>query len=234
MKDASVEGWNVVDRDAAVLWREYKFSKSGSATTMVFRGNRGLIVVSPGSRMDPRALDALAEFGNVEALIANNAFHHLGHSEWRARFPEAKSYAPAAALPRLAKKASGVSFEPLSNLQLPRSVHYQDAPGFKTGDVILSVDSAKGAVWYTSDLLTNIPSLPPWPVRWLFTATDSAPGFRLFRLGVWLLVKDKRALRDWTLGEMDKHVPSVVIPGHGAAVDTADVADRMREQLHKL
>src|SRR5687768_8082592 len=44
-----IEGWNVIDEGATVLWREYSFTKGATATTLVFRGVDGLVVVSPGS-----------------------------------------------------------------------------------------------------------------------------------------------------------------------------------------
>lgn len=67
-----IEGWNVIDRDAAILWREYPFTKGAYATTLVFRGADGLVVVSPGTKLDARAYDALADLGEVRALVANN------------------------------------------------------------------------------------------------------------------------------------------------------------------
>src|SRR6187402_3213344 len=108
-----IEGWNVVDEAAGVLWREYSFTKGAYATTFVFRGEDGLVVVSPASRMPARELDALAELGPVRALVANNTLHHLGQPEWHARFPDAVSYCPRGAVATLAKKAKGIAFRPL-------------------------------------------------------------------------------------------------------------------------
>jgi hypothetical protein len=88
------EGWHLLDDDAHVLWREYVFSRGARATTMVFRGADGLVVVSPATGMADRDFDELREHGEVRALVANNTYHHMGQASWRARFPEAKSYAP--------------------------------------------------------------------------------------------------------------------------------------------
>jgi glyoxylase-like metal-dependent hydrolase (beta-lactamase superfamily II) len=229
-----LEGWNVIDSDAAVLWREYSFSKGAYATMFVFRGTDGLVVVSPGSRMDPRALDALAELGRVRALVANNAFHHMGQKEWRARFPDAESYCPPGAVAALNKKAPGVPFRPLTELALPPNARWEDVPGYKTGETILRVDAKRGPVWYTGDLLTNIQRTPGPPLSWLFSLTDSAPGFRLFRLGVWVFIKDKKAVRQWMLNRLEKEPPAIVIPAHGPAVDASDVAEQARVQIRKL
>lgn len=228
------EGWNILDRDAAILWRQYEFTKGAYATTLVFRGADGLVVVSPAQKLEPRAYDALAEFGPVRALIANNTSHHFGQKEWRERFPEAESYGPPGAVEVLGKKVPGVTFRPMSDLVLPAHVHWEDAPGWKTGETLLSVGSARGPVWYAGDLLANIQQLPGPPLRWLFSLTDSAPGFRLFKLATWLLVKDKHVVRDWMLAQIDRFPPAIVVPAHGPPCDAADVAEQARTQLRRL
>jgi hypothetical protein len=228
------EGWNTIDDEAHVLWREYWFTKGAKATTLVFRGVDGLVVVSPGTRVTDRELDALREHGEVRALVANNTFHHLGQAPWRARFPDAVSYAPAGALQKLAKKAPGISFRPLSDLALPEHVRYHDPPGFRTGEALFSIGTSKGAVWFTGDLLTNIQGTPPPPLRWLFTWTDSAPGFRLFKPAVWLAIKDKKAVHAWMLERLASDPPSVVVPAHGPAFDGPDVASLARAQIERL
>jgi glyoxylase-like metal-dependent hydrolase (beta-lactamase superfamily II) len=230
----SLEGWNVIDEERAILWREYSFSKGAYATTFAFRGADGLVVVSPGARMEDRAFDALAEFGAVRALVASNTLHHLGQAEWRKRFPDADSFCPRDAVAPLSKKEPGIVFRPLSELDLPEQVRWQEAPGFKSGETILSVDAKQGPVWFTSDVLTNLQRFPGPPLGWLFTLTGSAPGFRLFRLSTWIFVKNRPALREWMLARLDEHPPVIVVPGHGPAFEAADVAERARAELLKL
>lgn len=229
-----MEGWNTIDEGGCVLFREYAFTKGAYATTLVFRGADGLVVVSPAAHLDARAYDALAEHGELRALIASNADHYLGQKEWRARFPDAESYAPPGALPSLAKKLPGVPFRSLAELELPHHVRWEDAPGFKTGETILSVDTERGPVWFTGDVLTNIQRMPGPPLRWLFTLTGSAPGFRLFRLATWAFMRDKRAVREWMLARLDEHPPAIVVPAHGPAYDEADVVERARQELRRL
>ena len=95
-------GWQVLDEDAGVLWREYRFSGKARATTLVCRGtDGGLIVVSPGTGLSAMEYDALKDFGEVRALIANNTYHHLGQQPWRAHFKDALSYAPPRAVEAL-------------------------------------------------------------------------------------------------------------------------------------
>lgn len=229
-----IDGWNVIDEEGAVLWREYVFSGEATATALVFRGSDGLVVVSPPSGLAARDYDALAELGPVRALVANNSFHHMGQAAWRARFKDAESYCPPGAVETLTKKTKGIPFRPLTELALPGNVHWEDAAGFKTGEALLSVKTGKGHVWFTGDLLTNIPRLPGGPFGWIMKWVDAAPGFRLFKPAVWIAVKDKKAVRSWVTKEFAERPPSIVVTSHGPAVDTGDVAALAREQIEKL
>lgn len=231
---ARLEGWNLIDEDAGIAWREYSFSKGAWATMLVFRGVDGLVVVSPGNGVEPRAFDALAELGPVRALVATNGLHHLGQPEWRARFPDAVSYAPPGALPRLAKKATGVPFRSLTELTFPSHVRFEDAPGFKMGEVILRFDTKAGTGWFTGDLLTNIVRTPPPPMGWIFPLTGSGPGFSLFRLGTWLFVKDKKVVREWMLERLEREPPALIVPAHGAPIEANDIAERAKAEIRRL
>jgi glyoxylase-like metal-dependent hydrolase (beta-lactamase superfamily II) len=230
----SSNGWNVIDADGAVLWREYSFSKGASATTFVMRGDDGLIVISPGSGLSAADFDALASYGEVRALIANNTFHHLGQAAWRERFPKAESYAAPGALAKLRKKQPKIPFRSTDELKLPPDVHVEALPGFKNGELVARAKTKQGSVWYTGDLLTNIQKVPGPPIRWLFSMTDSAPGFRLFRLSIMLFANDKRALKERATALASDDPPSIVVPGHGPAVTAGDVASEVRTQLGRL
>jgi glyoxylase-like metal-dependent hydrolase (beta-lactamase superfamily II) len=229
-----LRGWNVIDEERAVLWREYEFNKGAYATTLVFRGTDGLVVVSPGKGLEGADYDVLSRFGEVRALVANNTFHHLGQGPWRERFPKAESYAAPQALARLRKKAPSVPFRSLDELALPPTVKFHVLPGFNNGELLVSVGTRQGSVWYTGDLLTNIQTVQKPPVGWLFTWSDSAPGFRLFKLAVWLFVKDKRALKERMTALLAEDPPAIIVPAHGPAVTTANLAAETRAQIARL
>lgn len=232
--ETTKHGWKILDRDAGVLLREYSFMPGAVATTLVFRGRGdGLVVVSPSSRTDPLALDELSEHGKVVALVANNAMHHLGQPEWRARFPEARSFAPANAIARISKKHPTLpAFEPLEAAAtlLGEAATIVDAPGFKAGNAFVTVRGARGTYWYPSDLIANIDALPSNLVfRLAMSLTDSAPGYKLFRPAVWLQVGDKprvRAFVEQALGALA--TPLTVVPAHGAPVSGDDLVARTR------
>ena len=225
--------WNVIDDEHAILWREYRFGRA-RATSMVFRGVDGLVVVSPDKDVPAREFDALAERGPVRALVANNSWHYLGQAQWRARFPDAESYCPPEALADLRRKAPSIDWQSLSTLALPAHAHWQETPGFTIGESIVTVESARGPVMYAGDVPANMQQLPPAPIKWLFTLTDSAPGFRLFWLAAQFSIDDKKLVRDELLARIDALPPTIVVPGHGVPVDSADVAEQARAQLRRL
>lgn len=229
-----IDGWTVLDEKALILYQEYTFTKGAYATTLVFRGRDGLVVVSPGPRTTDREYDALREHGEVTALVANNAYHHLGQAPWRARFPNAVSYAPSGALASLEKKNPTIQFKALQDLPLPEHITSAELPGFKSGETFFSIRSERGTVWYTGDLLTNIHALPNPPIKWLFTWTDSAPGFRLFKPAVWGFVRDKKTLRAFMLDRVEKDPPAAVVSAHGPAVEGNDVSTMARLQIERL
>jgi hypothetical protein len=229
-----LRGWNLIDADRGILWREYGFSGNARATTFTFRGTDGMVVVSPARGLGSSEYDVLRDFGPVTALVANNAFHHLGQREWRTHFKDARCYAPARAVEKLDKKTQGLGFRPLSELALPSHARCDDPPGFRSGETIVRVSTAKGPIWFTGDLLTNIAKVPKPPLKWLFTLTGSAPGFKLFRLGVPLLVKDKRAVRTWALDQLGKDPPALIVPAHGKPIEADGLAAQARTQIERL
>jgi hypothetical protein len=236
--EATSKGWSILDRERAILWRQYWFGR-GLATTLVFRGaDDGLIVISPGNGVDPAALDELADFGKVVALVASNGYHWLGQSLWRKRFPQARSFSPTQGIARLEKKLPELGrFEPLEALGplLGDRARVVDAPGFRIGNAFATIQGKNGAYFYPSDILANIPALPSsFVVRTLMSMTNSAPGYRLFRPSIWLQVKDKQALRNEVEAQLTKFAPIGVVPAHGAPIEGPDVVAMTRALLAKL
>lgn len=226
--------WKVIDAERGLLWHEYAFRKGSYATTFVFRGKDGLVVVSPGTRFEASDFDALEKHGEVRALVANNTFHHMGQAAWRARFPNAVSYAAASAVPALQKKVSGSKFRAIEELDLGPNARLHALPGCRNGELFFTADSAKGRVWYTGDILANIQNPGGPPFSWLFKLTDSAPGYRLFRMAVFLFVKDKPVLREKLLSMLATEPPAIVVPGHGPPVETASLPADTRTQVERL
>jgi hypothetical protein len=226
--------WQVIDAEGAALWLEYPFTKGAFATTLAFRGADGITVVSPASGLDAAAYDELASYGEVTALVANNGLHHLGQAAWRERFPAAESYAAPQILARLEKKSPGIPYRSIAELPVAAGSRAHVMDGCKNGETFFTVETKAGMLWYSGDVLTNIHRTPGPPISWLFRWTDSAPGFRLFRLGIWLLAKDKRALKAHLERLLAERPPDVIVPAHGPAISSADLAQQARGEIDKL
>ncbi len=226
--------WNPIGHDGRAWWFEYSFSSGAWATALAFRTPDGIAVISPPKVDDPTVLDELGTHGPITALIANNAFHHLGQTTWRAHFPAAQSYGPPGGLAALKKKHPDIPWRDVAELTLNPGCSIADPPGFRTGEVFASISTDAGTVWYTGDLLSNIHRTPGPPVQWLFTWTGSAPGFKLFKPCVWFFVKDRPALRAWYEARLASDPPSIIVPAHGPAYAPTSLADEVRDRLKGL
>ncbi len=225
----SAVGWLPLDTDVGVWLWQYSFGP-GPATGMLVRLVNGqLMIVSPPCGMSEAGFKQIEHDGTVSAIVAPCGFHHLGIAEWRARFPGARVFAHPLTTARIKKKSKldTSDFEPLDDLapMLPGHVWVATPPGMKIPDTMVRIDTPTGAIWYANDLVFNL-ARPPGNifVRALFRITKTAPGFRAGGLPAKLMVKDKRAFRDWWIAELEQHPPRVVVPGHGPPVlDAAQV-----------
>jgi hypothetical protein len=213
--------WEVFDPSAPILTCEYSFGP-GVAKALAVGGPGGLVVVSPPCRVDADVFDGLAPYGPVHALVAPNAFHHLGLPEWKARFPDAEVFAPAQAVARVAKQSKLTGVRPLAearSLTGPR-LELVDMPHYRTGELLVRIATDRGTVWYVTDVVMNLRALPPNPIiKFMFWASRSGPGLRFNNIAPLFMVKDKRALRRWFAGEFRRDPPAWLIAAHGDVVD---------------
>ncbi len=211
--------WEVLDA-AFPLWTwPYSFG-SGRANALAIGIEGGLAVVSPPCNVPDAAYDAVREKGPVKALVASNAFHHLGLPAWKQQFPEAAVFAPAQSLARIEKQSGLSGIRPLAELAPiagPR-VDFIDLPHFKDklGEALVRARTDAGCVWYTTDILMNIPELPVLSAFGvLFRLTGTAPGFRFGNLPAMLMVRDKTALKRFLMETAEQDPPSLVVTAHG-------------------
>jgi hypothetical protein len=221
-------GWTIIDDQAGVLSFSYRFGGEGQANCFTARlPSGGLMIISPPSKISDEAIEELAPFGEVEAIIANNGFHHLGIGLWRERFPNAKCYAAPGAIERITKKSKNAGeLRPLADLKpaLGNDVAVIEAPTSKGGETWAWAKIAGGYAWYASDVLANMPRLPSnFLFRFMFKATKSGPGYRVFSLALKFLVKDKRAALGLMLDDVRKHPVTVMVPAHGGILSGATV-----------
>ncbi|MFO1414548.1 MAG: hypothetical protein U1F10_11725 [Burkholderiales bacterium] len=215
--------WREADAGLPALTFQYSFGPALSRALAVGIAD-GLAVASPPCRVPGAVLDALAARGPVRALVATNAFHHLGIPEWRRRFPEATVYAPAQSVARVGRK-TGLPVRPLAELAARSGPHvdFIDMPHYRMGETLIRMRTGRGVLWYVTDAVFNFAEVPPnFGVGFLFRVTGSAPGLRFNNLGTRFMVRDRPALKRWLLARHDEAPPAVMIPAHGEVADVAD------------
>jgi hypothetical protein len=228
--DTTAHGWKVFDARTPILVYDYSFGP-GRANALAVGGSGGLIVVSPPCRVAAGVKDDLAAYGAVRALVASNAFHHMGLPEWKARFPDAALFAPAQSIARVVKQSKLEGVRPLAEAApiAGPSVELIDMPHYKTGEVLVRIATERGLVWYVTDVIMNMPVLPKNPiVKAMFGLSRSAPGLRFNNIAPLFMVADKAALRRWIAAEFRKAPPAWLIPAHGDVVEFATTPEAKR------
>ncbi len=230
----TANGWRVLDEQRPVLSREYSFGPGMATTLVIGLGDGRLMAVSPASGLSEAAHRDLKAYGEVVALVAPNAFHHLGVESWLKRWPNARGYAAQESLARLNKKCSaGAVFQPLSALgPLPEGVLIENPPGLRGSDLVLRVSTQQGWLWYFNDLLMNLRALPTQPlVRLLFALTGAKTGLSAPRLPKLLHVRDKQATGQWLLSEIDARPPAIVVFGHGEPMSGSGLGKSLKSVI---
>ena len=232
----STKEWTCLDPDVGVWARTYSFTTSAFSNCFVVRiGESELAVISPPRKLGSGDFESLDALGKVVAICAPNGLHHLGIPGFVERYPEATLYTDAVSAKRIAKQQPSLpSFRPTEELasQLPDHVKIFSAPMLKRPDMMARVDTGKGYIWYSNDVLGNSPNLPkPWLLGKLFKWSRSGPGYTVNRL-VLKYLGPQAGFGDWLKGEFEAHPPCKVVVGHGHVFDEGDVAAKSREVLN--
>jgi hypothetical protein len=228
--DATAHGWRIFDARTPILTYDYSFGP-GRANALAVGGEGGLVVVSPPCRIASGVFEDLSQYGAVRALVAPNAFHHLGLAAWKARFPQASMFAPAQAIARVEQRSELRGIRPVAEAVSITGSHLEltDMPHYKTGEVLLRIATERGLVWHVTDIVMNLPALPANPViRLMFKLSGSGPGLKFNNIAPLFMVRDKAALKRWLAVEFEKAPPRWLIPTHGDIVDCASQQDAVR------
>jgi hypothetical protein len=222
--------WTIVEPSLPALTYTYKFGPGIANTLAVAGAGGGLIVVSPPCDPGESVFAELEKHGPVRALVAPNAFHHLGLPAWRARYPDVPVFAPAQSIARVEKRSGVRAIRPLAEAATLAGDRLElvDMPHYKTGEVLVRWRVDGGWAWYVTDLVFNMPKVPRGPVGLVFRWTRSAPGLRRNALAATFMVKDKRALYAWIAEQADKTPPSLVVACHGEPARLGDPKAEIR------
>jgi hypothetical protein len=224
---AQVPGWTTLADDPPVLIREYAFGP-GRANAVAFGlPDRKWMLLSPPPTLEAAEVEGFAKLGSVVALLENNGTHHMGLGPCRAQFREAVTYAMPRAAARIRKRGKDFGeLEPIEKLKplLGSKITLIPVDGDKVGDVCVRVQTEKGTLFYSSDLIANINTLPSNLLfKLFFKLTDSGPGLKVFNIFFKFFVANAKAARACLIQEIEQNPPSILVPAHGDVVSKPDL-----------
>lgn len=233
MSVPSLHTWVPLTPEGSVRWLKYSFGPGTANTLAVRQDDSTWLVISPSKGSPPSVFEELEKEGAVTALLAPNAYHHIGQVAWRRRFPQAVSYAPPGARTRPMKKSPDVPYRPTDELapKLRPQVNIVLPDGQKSLDLLLRVMASGRMIWWLGDLFSNMTVADQvWPLRVVARFLGGGLGYRCNSKPELVYVRDRRAWMRSVREGMDAHPPSIVVPAHGDPV-VDDTARRTQELL---
>jgi hypothetical protein len=193
--------------------------------------DKRVCVYSPVPHAGAAAMDQLRAMGKP-ILLAPNAYHTLGLPEHAKAFEDAPLVASDRAFRRIKNKTK-LSIEDLRLLEanLPPHMSLLQPPDLRSGEVWLSIRDANRCAWIVCDGFINFSRLPAAPLGLGLKLLRMGPGIAIgatFKL----LMKDRRAYREWLLAKIAEQRPTMLIPCHGQVVDD-DELPTMLERVVK-
>ncbi|MCB9793790.1 MAG: hypothetical protein H6741_13815 [Alphaproteobacteria bacterium] len=233
--------WTAVHAEARVLRADYPTGPDAFATSLAvgLEGNGLLLISPPGGARGEALREALAQLGELRAIVAPNGFHRMGVAPAAARFPEARVFAPERAVARVQKACPDKEVEPLAALVgvLPPSVELLVPPHLRNPDLIARIHVREGVIWSVTDIVLNMHALP---ANLLMSALLRLLGFQaglhVNAFGArFVILQDRAAFKRWLLEELERLPPLAVVFGHGEPACTPEAValflQRVREEL---
>lgn len=202
----------------------YTACKGNLRCVAILLKDGGICLFSPVLGMAAAASESLAEIGPITYLLAPNHYHNKGLADFAQTFPGARLCAPVDARTRL-EKVTGLNFEGLERLQkvLPVGFEFVETKGLKTGEVWLCVRAGQETAWCVVDAFcgSNGKTL---------MASEPALLKTFPRYGV---ARASEYIR-WVKDRICQDQPTVLVPCHGALVQSADLPKRLAALADEL
>lgn len=205
------------------LFTAYK----GNLRCTAIRLNDGrLCLYSPVQGIGQKALQSLAEIGEVAFLLAPNHYHHKGLKEYVKSFPNALLCAPDYAAPRL-QKVTGLSFSSLETLEalFPAGIAIVTPDGLKTGEIWLRIENADKTAWLLVDAFCG-PKIGKGNAE--AEIPETLKTFPVYGTG------DRASYRSWVSKQIGNDRPEILIPCHGAVVRAKDLPAKLERLVDEI
>jgi hypothetical protein len=211
-------GWQLLDRDLGVIDHPFKVGglTLGTRTTVVRRADGRVVVISPGP-LDDAAAAAIIALGPVGAIVAPNLMHHLFVAAARARFAEARLYAPAA----LGRKNPALRIDGPPAAVADDTLRAIDVGGMPKLQETLFVH-APSQTLIATDLVFNVRAPAPWFTRTFMRLNGGFDRFGPTRI-CRRMCADRAAVRAAVARVLDERFDRVVV-AHGALLPSGGPA----------
>ena len=178
-------------------------------TVVRLRGAR--LVVWSAIALDAAGMAAIDAFGTPAYLIVPNARHRLDAAAWRDRYPSMQVVAPAGACADVEKMVHVDTTAPEFG---DSDVQFVTVPGTRGREAALVATGSRGTTLVLNDLVGNIGAEGGWVLR----LTGFAGRPQIPRVVRWLLVDDKRALREQLLRWAEIASLARILVSHGEPI----------------
>lgn len=160
--------------------------------TIVRRGDGGLVVHSVIAA-DDSTMAAIAQLGEIRAILVPNGFHRLDAKLFHERFPAAQIVCPAGArgkVEQVVPVSATYDAVPADGV-----VELQTLDGTEAREGAMIVRDGDGTTVVLNDIVFNMPHVPGAQGFVLKHVTGSSGGARVTRIARLFLVADKAAVR---------------------------------------
>jgi len=223
--------WTEVVADSGVHIHKYVFKKFGPANALLLEyKDRHCAILSPPPKPDPSLLEYAKLKGDVDALIVSNLGHTAGYREWLDVFPRAQLYASNDCIPLLKRLRPEDKFHPVSDIEFQPGFECFEAPGTRTGSVLVRSTLGARSVVFVDEVLINLEEpIKPFFMKLMFAITGTRTGLGFNNVFRFFLTSDRRRLADAILIQLQDN--PVCIPAHGDVVIDTELLQQARALL---
>lgn len=184
-----------------------------------------ICLISPVAGLSARLLENAEDPAKVKFLLAPNHYHNRGLQEFSDAFPRAALCASMAARARLAGQ-TGLEFGGIDRIAglLPPGMAFIEPPGLKAGEVWISIQQGSTRAWFVIDAFRG-PAKPDEPPAGEPELVGTFPSFG---------ISDSSAYTEWVLEQIQTDQPNLLIPCHGAIVQSETLPEKLAALTRSL